>query len=107
MLGGERWVKGLDDKRFAVLRETLGLHERHRAKSANVAVVNGPPVTEDELERRVASLVVGEIAGVDEQGSGEPRLHDDTILAREIEHDQLRSTPCPHDRLSSHALREI
>src|SRR5687767_748203 len=50
-------------------------------------------VAERELYRGESALVLVEGAAVEQQGAGEAWLHDDTVISREVEHDQLGSPP--------------
>src|SRR5689334_3779786 len=97
MLCGEGRVKWLDAERLGVLRKALGAHQRERPESANVAIMNRASVGQRQLDRRVFSLAVGKIAGIDEQRTGEARLHDDPITGRKIEHDELGASPPASD----------
>src|SRR4029079_12641806 len=63
-----------------------------------------PTVVEDELDGRVLAFALGKVAGVDQQRAGEPRLNDEPVAAREIEHDKLRASPRPGDLGADHSL---
>src|SRR5690348_1366355 len=98
MRGGERRVKGLDAKSSCISRELLGSHERDGPEPANVAVVECATVVELQRQGRIAPLVLGKIAGVDEERAGESRLNDKAVAAREIEYNELRPAPATLDR---------
>src|SRR5215471_14592922 len=97
---GERSVKWLDAERRRVAREAIGVHQSDRSEPSNIAVVKGSAIVENELDGRVLTLTFGQIARVDQQRTGETRLHNQMIAAGEIENDQLRASPRPSD---SHA----
>ena len=107
MRGGERRVKWLDAERRHVFGETIGGHQGHRAEPPNVAVVERPAVVEREFDRRVAALVLRKSAAVDEQRAGEPRLHDDAVARRQVEHDELGAAPAARDRRAGRAAGRI
>src|SRR3954469_15701899 len=104
---GECRVKWLDAKCRRVRGKSRWAHQRDRSKTTNVPVVNRASVVEHELNGRVLPLVLRQISRIDEQRAGEPRLHDDAILAREVEHDQLRSAPAALDRRPARTLDEF
>jgi hypothetical protein len=50
-------------------------------------------VVQQELDGRVAAFIFRERSRIDEERSGKPWLDDDSILRREVEHDQLCAPP--------------
>src|ERR1044071_6047746 len=107
MFTGEERVKWLDPERRAVLLEARRGHERDGAQATDVPVVNRAAIGEDQLDRRVAAFVVGESAGVDEKRAGEARLHDDAIVARQVDHDELGAPPCPENGRAGDSPRKL
>src|SRR5690349_15695136 len=106
MLRREGAVKWLDAERGAVAREPVGVHECDGAESSNVAVVERSSIVENELDRRVPSFLVREIAGVDEQRAGESRLHHETIARRQVDHNELCSSPGSRDASADDACSQ-
>src|SRR5678815_3681365 len=106
MLASEAWVKRLDAKRVGVLRKAFVGHERHGAKPTNVAVVQRASIVQPELDRRVAPLVLWEIAAIDQDSAGKARLNDNAVASREIDHDELGASPTAFDRGARNAPRE-
>ena len=106
MICRERAVKGLDAERRRVAREPAGIHQCHRSKPTNVAVVQRSTIVEDELDRRVLALAFWKMAGVNQQGAREARLDDKALASREVEDDELRAPPRSGDPRADDALRQ-
>src|SRR4051812_39733771 len=106
MLGGKARVKWLDAKRRSVFREALGRHQRDGSKAPNIAIVQRAAILQNELERRVRTLLVRKLSAVDEQRSGKAWLNDEPVSGGQIDHDQLRATPAPHDGRSRQPFSE-
>src|SRR5438874_10896922 len=107
MLGRERRVKGLDAECCSVALESLCSHEGERPQSPDVTVVNGASVVELELNGRVFALAIGQPTGVNEQRSGESRLHDEAVAGGEVEDDELGATPAALDCGARRATRQL
>ena len=84
MLRGERAVKWLDPQRCRVALKPVGVHQHDGSEPTNVAVVDGAPVVENELDCRVLALPLGEVAGIDQKRSGEPGLNDYPVAGGQI-----------------------
>src|SRR5438045_7073448 len=98
MRGSEGTVKRLDTKFRRVLLEAISIHKRDRAEPAHIGVVQSSAIVELEPQRRILELVAVEMSVIYEKRTGEPRLHDDTISALEIDHHQLCPSPAAEDR---------
>src|SRR3954467_6546957 len=107
MLGGEGRVKGLDAQRRGIAGEAFRRHERDGAEAADVAVVNRAAVVQAELHRRVRTLALRQIPVIDEQRTGEAGLNDESVSAREIEHDELGAPPTALDDRSDNATLQL
>src|SRR5215212_3204593 len=107
MLRRERGVKRLRAQSLRVAGPAFGTHQGHGPEATNVAVVQGATVVELKAKRGVATLALGKIARVDQQGTGEARLYDDSVAAVEVEHYQLRSTPSASDPHAGGAARQL
>src|SRR4051795_12877425 len=93
MVRRERRVKRLDAERGDVRVEARRRHQRERAEAADVAVVEVATIRERERDAEEAPLALRQRALVEEQGAGEPRLHDEAVARRQVEHDELRAPP--------------
>src|SRR5689334_13045723 len=107
MIGGKGWVKGLDAEPSGIALEHLGRHQGDGAKTPYIAIMQRSTVAETELESRVAALLVGEIAAVDEQRAREARLNDDTVAGGEVHYYELGTSPRALDRGPAHPSREL
>ena len=108
MLWRERGIKGLRAEFRRVCGEEGGSHERQSAQASDVAVMENTGIPETEGNRRVAQFFVGDAAlVVDQQGSGEARLHYDPIAGRQVYHDELRAAPDSFDRRPDPASPEL
>ena len=105
MLRREITVKWFDAKRGSVLLESPRRHERDGSESPDVAIMKRAAVGEIESKRRITKLALVEVVtGVDQQRPRKSGLNDHSISAREIEHNEFRSSPGAIDRRAHHAL---
>src|SRR6266516_4228788 len=107
MFRGERGVKWLDTERRGVAFKSIGTHERESAEAPDIAVVERAAVVQRELDRRVLAFTVREVAGVDEQRTREPRLHDEVLAGRKVQDDELCATPAARDCGTGDALAQL
>ena len=107
MVGGEGGVKGLDAERGGIARESLGMHERDGAETADISVVDGATIIEPELDRRVRALAFGQVPVIDEQRASEARLNNESVSTGQVEDDELGATPAALDDGAGRATIEL
>src|SRR4051812_14176333 len=96
MRRGERMVKRLDAKFPRVFFEAISAHQCDRAQPPDVGVVESSTVIEIESHRRIAELVATKMPVVDQERTGESRLHHEPITRIEIQDDEFRAAPASH-----------
>jgi hypothetical protein len=107
MVDRERRVKRLDAESGGVFGESPRRHDGDRSESADVAVVQGASIVEDELERGIPPLLRRKLAGVDQQRAGKAGLHDESVARGEIEHNKLCAAPRARDGRARHSANEL
>src|SRR3954470_23559672 len=107
MVRGKVRVKGLDAEFRRVELEPFGPHQRERAETANVPVMDRASVLEDELDGRVRALLLGKVAAIDEERAGEAWLDDEAVAGREVENHELGAPPPARDRGAGRSPRQL
>jgi hypothetical protein len=69
--------------------------------------VEGATVAQVERDGRVTALFIGQITRIDQQRSGESRLHEQTVARGQLDDDQFRTSPAAADHSSSEATRQL
>src|SRR5258708_25464744 len=106
MLDGKGRIKGLRPQRRRVFQKPTGIHETYSAQSADVTVMQRSAVAKPERDRGVAALVRVEVTVVNEEGASESGLDDNSVRVRQVNDDQLCSTPTLGDDRAGNSLGE-
>src|SRR5690606_38064409 len=92
-LFAELRVKWLHTEAPLVLGPALRGEQAYGAQPAYIAVVQSSAVVEQKVERGVGSVTLVQVAIVQQQATGKSRLYGQPVAGREVEDDQLCTTP--------------